>query len=149
MKDMKDDFGFVPMPKGPHAKGYSNWVDHNASVVSVPINVNDDDLEDIGIILEAEAFAAKDEFDMQLEDFEFNYYRDDEGVKMARLISENLAFDPLFMLRNATEGLNDGTTNVIDACRTNEEFDYAAQITEQEEIIKTSLEELVIKLQEK
>ncbi|MBQ4576080.1 MAG: hypothetical protein IJA85_12945 [Clostridia bacterium] len=96
-RDMEDDYGFVPFPKGDESqKDYINpgnyWI---ATCTMIPVTVSDDNISFVGTMTEALAAVSrftsiKAKYDILLLEKEL---RDEDSKAMAQICAETMSFD--------------------------------------------------------
>jgi hypothetical protein len=130
---MNDDFGIVPMPKGPDADNYKCWVSHNAPTIGVP--ASNRDMDKTGYVLEALAYRAYPEEANFFDEISLTRLRDDESLDTLLRLKEWGVSDYLFMGQQGAGGCNAGLNLVVNTCYINQDtmepVSEAAAIEEQ------------------
>lgn len=112
LREMSDDFGVVPMPKGMGTKDYHTLVTHNAPVVSVPITI--DNKENTGLILEAMAFASYKEKKIWLDQLSTKLLRDEESAKNINdHVFTSITTDVSYLWHNISPEISQGTSGAV------------------------------------
>ncbi len=92
--EMEDEFGFLPLPKGPSVDKYFSLGDTWTNILSVPINLNKTELDNVGYLLMELADRADEEREIEYEDFQYRVFRGDEApIRILKLMRENVIFD--------------------------------------------------------
>jgi len=86
--NMKDDFGVVPFPKGNNQSDYVGNIDWNRSVLAVPVNIEGQDLDDVGYLLDSLARHSENEQTVYLNELKNRYTRDTESKGMIDIIDK-------------------------------------------------------------
>lgn len=86
--DMEDDFGIVPFPKLKSGDAYATSTEYNRSVICVPSNLDEKDLGDVGLLLDAWAFHSQPVITATHKDYLDRYLRDDESASMLDVIEK-------------------------------------------------------------
>ena len=138
MRNMNDDFGFLPYPKYDESiDGYYSITDAYAMVAAVPITAPDLNLASAVL----EAMAAEGYYSIRPVYYEdalkIKYSRDDTASQIVDLITENCRTDFLFL--NSLDGLGDIFKTLISANST----DFASQYTKLEKKALKRLEKLI------
>lgn len=96
-RDMQQDFGILPMPKGDESiEGYRAYVSNGwTTAYAIPKLFGVDEAYDIGIILECLSAASADEVTPALYDqlLESKYIRDEESKEMLSYILDSKVYD--------------------------------------------------------
>ncbi len=96
-RDMEQDFGILPMPKGDKSiEGYRAYVSNGwTTVYAVPKIFDVGEAYDIGVILECMSAASKDKVTPALYDqlLESKYIRDEESKEMLSYILDSKVYD--------------------------------------------------------
>lgn len=96
-RDMEEDFGILPMPKGDESiDGYRAYVSNGwTTAYAIPQYFTVEEAYDIGIILECMSAASKDEVTPALYDqlLESKYIRDEESKEMLTYILDSKVYD--------------------------------------------------------
>nr|MBQ4318832.1 hypothetical protein [Clostridia bacterium] len=146
LREMKDDYGIVPMPKYDEAQdAYYTIADDNYSQVMIPVNAGD--LELCGAFLEimsAESykFITPAYFETTMKD---KYLRDENSIKMLDLIVEGAYYD--FAAIN-TFTLGYPVFTVRSAMQHHENKNFATHWAEDESMLTKNLENLLEKYSE-
>ncbi len=145
LREMKDDYGIVPMPKYDESQDdYYTVADDNYSQVMVPYNAGD--LELSGAVLElmcAESYkyVTPAYFETTMKD---KYLRDDNSIKMLDLIVEGAYYD--FAVVN-TMAVGFPVFTVRSSMQHHEGKNFATHWAEDESVLTTSLTALLEKFQ--
>ncbi len=78
-KTMDDDWGIVPFPKDDEADTYSMEMEWNRPVLAVPNGLSDEDLADVGLVLDALAYHSQKEYAAKWKEYKDRYCLDDES----------------------------------------------------------------------
>jgi len=110
IRDMSDDWGILPMPKGPKEGGgwqdkYMSRVDHNYALTMIPATV--EDKASTALILESMAFNYFKIINKKIETYATLYCRDDESVEVANSIYNTSTFE----ISQFLYGINNGSWN--------------------------------------
>ncbi len=145
LRDMKDDFGLVPLPLGPNQTKFLSPIDHNTAIVCVPFNI--DNPEATGAILQAIACASSAEQKIWEDEVGGLYYRDEESfTNLKEHILPGMTFDPLFMYhRLAPEFFKYTTTTVWEPVVRDRALDAATLINAGKEVVQTLIDEIINK----
>ena len=138
MRDMEDNFGFLPYPKYDESvDGYYSITDSYAMVVCVPITAQDPAF--VSTVLEAMASEGYHAIrPIYYEDaLKIKYSRDDTASQIVDLITENCRTDFLFL--NSLDGLGDIFTTLIQK----ESSDFASQYSKMEKKALKKLQKLI------
>lgn len=112
--DMEDDFGVVPFPKGEGQTEYIGTTEWNRSVIAVPSNLDETDLADVGLLLDAWAYYSQFQIPAYHEDVADRYLRDDESAEMLELIENSARAEYCqFVASNANPALYEATYSVM------------------------------------
>lgn len=130
-KDMKDEYGIVPFPRGDEAENYNGLMNWNTSLMGIPSTVNAEELEDVGYVFEALAYYSRNDNENMTSELIGRYLRDDESVEMLNFISSNAVHSPDLIiatprmdnirtpLGQVTSGINDITVDIPKAIASN------------------------------
>ncbi|MBR7071285.1 MAG: extracellular solute-binding protein [Clostridia bacterium] len=143
LREMKDDFGFVPIPMGPDVKQYYSAIDHNTPIVCVPSSI--DNPEATGLILEALAATSYSELDVWQDEIAALYYRDDESAEvLGKYILPNLIYDPVFMYSRIDKSFEAQTiTAIFKPIARDPNADAATIINSGKEAVQTLIDEVI------
>lgn len=87
--DMEDDFGVVPFPKAEGQDKYIGTMEWNRSMMAVPSNLDEQDLSDVGLLLDAWAYHSQPQIEAAHRDVSDRYLRDEESVEMLSYIEDS------------------------------------------------------------
>lgn len=130
-KDMKDNYGIVPFPRGDEAKEYNGLMNWNTSLMGIPSTVSEADREDIGYVFEALAYYSRNDNKNRTDELIGRYVRDDESVEMLNIISSSGVHTPdliiatprienvYYALNQVIGGTRDITTDIPKAIASN------------------------------
>ena len=146
LRDMKDDYGFLPIPMGPNVDQFYSPIDHNTPIICVP-STGIDNPEATGAILQAMACASYKEKDIWEEEVAGLYYRDDESfANLTEHVLPSMTFDPLFMYSRLAQEFEMYTiTAVFKPIARDPAADAATIINEGKEVVQTMIDELINK----
>ena len=106
MRNVKDDFGVLPIPKWDEAqKNYIGYVDHNAPIFGVTsTNTN---LNETGTVLEALGRRFQDVEKLISEDLEDTFWRSEDDIEMMdKYIKSSGGYDLGVIIQNANDILS-------------------------------------------
>lgn len=143
LRDMKDDYGLVPLPMAPNQSQYSSPIDHNTAVVCVPSTI--DNPEATGAVLQAIAAASASEKQIWQDEVAGLNYRDDESYQnWQEYMLPNISFDVLFMYHKlAPEFFKYTTTTVWQPVVRDRTLDAATLISAGKEVVQTKIDEIL------
>lgn len=146
LRDMKDDYGFLPIPMGPNVDQFYSPIDHNTPIICVP-STGIDNPEATGAILQAMACASYKEKDIWEEEVAGLYYRDDESfVNLTEHVLPSMTFDPVFMYSRLAQEFEMYTiTAIYKPVARDPAADAATIINEGKEVVQTMIDELINK----
>lgn len=146
-REMEDDFGILPMPKGNSSmKRYNAYVSNGwTTVYSIPSVFTPAEAFDTGIILECLSAASKDDVTPALYDqlLQSKYIRDEESKEMLSYILDSKVYDWAGDLSWAST-LRDAYNNVLK----NGASTFTSSIQQNEKQLKKQLEKLAESLLE-
>lgn len=142
LRDMQDDYGFLPQPKwDKEQKDYIGMVDHNAPVFCIT-NTNED-LDKIGYVLEALARRFLEVEELTMQSWETTIWRSDEDAEMVRKYIYNKGgYDLAPIAQNAVSQLGAPISMVFGAAFGNN-ADYPSTIQGAEEAVMQYLGEFL------
>lgn len=145
LREMKDDFGLLPIPMGPDVKNYYSPIDHNTPIVCVPSSI--DNPEATGTILEALAATSYSELEIWKNEISDLYYRDDESAKnLSEYILPNIIYDPVFMYSRIDQQFEQYTiTAVFKPIARDPNTDPATIIGSGKQVVQTLIDEVINK----
>lgn len=112
LREMSDDYGVVPMPKGPGQKDYYSLVSHNAGIICVPKTITDE--EKTGMILQSLSFEAYAEREIFINQVSNMFWRDEESADMARsFIIPSMTGDISYLWHTVTPEIAEGTNQAV------------------------------------
>ncbi len=137
LRDMKDDYGILPIPKWDEAQDvYLSCVNAAGSLVVVPNNAEDP--ERTGMVMEALAESAYEMISPSL--FEVitktKNVRDQESADMVELITRQRVFDPIHI--NLIEGWN-----FCQSMLQSKKTDVASTLARQEKGMRRALDKII------
>ena len=138
--EMKDDFGFVPMPRGNNTDKYLSWVSHDAATMAVP--VTNKNLDKTGLILEALAWKARDEEKIRLDEIAFTQLRDDESRQTLEHAKDYGVSDMAFIGQQVQGKVYDALGLIPDVAFYNQNQEPASRVAKIEESVNVGLQEL-------
>ncbi|MCR5754608.1 MAG: extracellular solute-binding protein [Acetatifactor sp.] len=139
--DMEDDFGIVPIPRGDDADTYRCWVSHDAPSVSIPTtNQNKDKTVKI---MEALAYFAQDENELELDEFCDTKLRDDESADILREIPQYAHSDLAFIGQQCAGGFYAALNSVVDVTFNAREKEIASTVAGIEVEVETGIQEFI------
>lgn len=146
LREMQDDYGFLPIPMGPDVDKFYSPIDHNTPIICVP-STGIDKPEATGAILQALAFESYKEKDVWQEEVSGLYYRDDEGYEnLTKYVLPGLTFDPLFMYSRLDRQFEMYTiTAVFKPIARDPAADAATIIGEGALVVQTLIDEMINK----
>ncbi len=86
-KDMKDEYGIVPFPRGDDVEEYKGLMNWNTSLMGIPSTVSEADREAVGYVYEALAYYSRNDNKNRTEELIGRYVRDDKSVEMLEIIA--------------------------------------------------------------
>ena len=114
--DMEDDFGIVPMPRGDKSgpDEYHCWVSHDAPQMA--IGANNPDIDKTVMIVEALAYFAQEENEIEEGEYLANKLRDDESREVVSTVNKYALIDYAWVgwVLDEAEG-NTGFRRTMDA----------------------------------
>lgn len=143
LREMKDDFGLMPVPMGPDVDSYYSPIDHNTPIVCVPSSI--DNPEATGTILEALAATSYSELGIWEDEISGLYYRDDESADvLSKHILPNLIYDPVFMYSRIDQQFEQYTiTAVFKPIARDPNTDPATIIGSGKQVVQTLIDEVI------
>ena len=113
---MEDDFGIVPMPRGDKSgpDEYHCWVSHDAPQMA--IGANNPDIDKTVMIVEALAYFAQEENEIEEGEYLANKLRDDESREVVSTVNKYALIDYAWVgwVLDEAEG-NTGFRRTMDA----------------------------------
>ena len=146
MRNGDTDFGILPTPKYDESQDryYSFVSQHTTGLMSIPITIAGDKLDELGLILEA--LAAESHYTVIPEYIELSlktkHARDHESGEMLDIIINNRVFDPMTIYDFG------GFGNHFQGYGPNNTTDIASDVKKQAKIVQKSIDRVVKKLQE-
>lgn len=134
------DFGVVPIPKYEESQSdyYSMVSRHSTGLLSIPISITGEKLDEVGMILEA--MAAESHYTLIPEYIETSlktkYSRDTESADMLDIIISNRVYDPIYIYNIG--GLSDAYLVLGDTNNTN----LSSFVKSKQKVIDKQLEKL-------
>jgi hypothetical protein len=141
--EMKDDFGFVPLPMGNNTDKYLSWVSHDAPSLAVP--VTNKELDKTGLILEALAWKAQEEEKIRMDEIAFTQLRDDESLEIIKQLKNYGVSDMAFIGQQMQGNVHTGLALIPDVGFYNQTLEPASKVAEIEEAVNIGLEELALR----
>jgi len=144
MRNGDTDFGILPTPKYEEAqeKYYSFVSQHTTGLMSIPITVAGDKLDELGLILEA--LAAESHYTLIPEYIELSlktkHARDQESGEMLDIIINNRIFDPMTIYNFSSYG------DTFQGYGPNNTTEIASDIQRQSKGINKMIDKLVSRL---
>lgn len=142
--DMQDDFGIVPMPKGDDAgpDEYKCWVNHNAA--NMGIFANNPDLEKTVMIVEALAYFAQEENEIEEEEYLSVKLRDDTAREIVKNINQYAMIDYAWIGQQCADagGFQAMNNAVWAVTMTDRSKKIMSSIQEIEQQVETSIRQL-------
>ena len=141
MRNGDTDFGILPTPKYDEAqeKYYSFVSQHTTGLMSIPLTIAGDALDELGIILEA--LAAESQYTLIPEYIESSlktkYARDEESADMLDIIINNRVYDPMEIYNFG------GFASTFMGYGPNNTTDIASNVSKQAKIVNKSIEKLI------
>lgn len=133
LREMEDEFGWVPMPKGPQATSYAAPIEWNSAVMSI-LKTNTD-LDKTGPVVEALAYLGHRIHESAAEElYEILLNGDEKSKEMHELTLENQVFD--VYQTNVVPQIVNCFNEVLEA----QNNDPAATIQSNEEAIQISID---------
>ncbi len=141
MRNGDTDFGILPIPKYNETqdKYYSFVSQHTTGLLSIPLTIAGDALDELGIILEA--LAAESQYTLIPEYIESSlktkYARDEQSADMLDIIINNRVFDPMEIYNFggfAGTFMNYGPNNTTD---------IASNVQKQSKVVSKSIDKFL------
>ena len=140
LRDMEDDFGYLPMPTLEESGDYRCAVDHNSPLIGIPIT--NSDLEKTGLITEALAWKAQEDMNILFDDAGSTFFRDEDSAAFFRVKSKHLGYDIFFMGHLAKQEISLSTVYQIVICTfMDNPSEPASSISSVAEVGKISVDE--------
>ena len=146
MRNGDTDFGILPTPKYEEAqdKYYSFVSQHTTGLMSIPITISGDALDELGMVLEA--MAAESHYTLIPEYIELSlktkHARDQESGDMLDIIINNRIFDPMEIYNFG------GFANTFMGYGPNNTTDIASNVQKSSKVITKTIDKMVKKLLE-
>ncbi len=146
MRGGDTDFGILPTPKYEEAQElyYSFVSQHTTGLLSIPLTVAGDALEEVGLILEA--MAADSHYTLIPEYIELSlktkHARDQESGEMLDIIINNRVYDPMEIYNFG------GFANTFMAYGPNNTRDIASNVQKTRKVVDKTIKKMVDKLLE-
>lgn len=138
-KNMKDDFGVLPVPNYKGGTVYNNLVDWNSEVWIVPIT--NKDTAKTGIILEALAYHGYYDYsNANINEWCNKNLRDQDSVEMMKILQENPYYDLVFIAGTSNEKISDAINRIVVMSSENAGYDPAQAIPMYENSIRTNVD---------
>lgn len=141
LKDMKDDFGFLPQPKyDEQQEDYIGMVDHNAPLFGITNTLPDADKEPVGYILEALAYRFQEIEEMQMQEWDDTIWRDPDvdGDIVRKYIYRKGGYDLAPIVQNSRQVLG-APMNLVFAAVFGGITDYASAVEAQQDRINAEI----------
>lgn len=152
LRDMKSDYGIVPMPKlDENQDGYYSYVHDTVTAYGIPVTTIDDNLQMVGAVLEALAaesyrVVTPAYYEIALKT---KYVDDPESIEMLDLITESLYVDAGVLYTKQISSVHQKLRTFIGSNATNT---VASTMKQMSKIVPKQLEKLqdgIKKVQEK
>lgn len=138
--DMQDDFGIVPIPRGDNATEYRCWVSHDAPSVSIPsTNKN---IDKTVKILEALAYFAQDENEIELDEF-CTKLRDEKSEEILREMPKYAHSDLAFIGQQCAGGFYAALNAVVNVTFAQREKEIASTVAGIELEVEDGIKEFI------
>ncbi|MBP5250651.1 MAG: hypothetical protein J6Z46_11695 [Lachnospiraceae bacterium] len=138
--DMQDDFGIVPIPRGDNAPTYRCWVSHDAPSMSIPsTNKN---IDKTVKILEALAYFAQDENEIELDEF-CTKLRDDRSAEILREMPKYAHSDLAFIGQQCAGGFYAALNAVVNVTFAQREKEIASTVAGIELEVEDGIQEFI------
>lgn len=146
LREMEDEFGFMPIPMGPDVDKFYSPIDHNTPIICVP-SAGIDNPEATGAILQALSFASYKEKKIWEDELTGLAFQDDESIdNLKKHVLPGLTFDPLFMYSRLDRQFEMYTiTAVFKPIARDPAADAATIIGEGALVVQTLIDELINK----
>ena len=99
--DMKDEFGYVPFPRGDDQKNYKGIVNWNYPAFMMPYGLTKTEKQDIGAVLAAYAYLSGETSEKIIGEYKDRYFRDDKSGEMLSLVNKSNVFPVSSILASA------------------------------------------------
>ena len=146
MRNGDTDFGILPTPKYEESqeKYYSFVSQHTTGLLSIPLTVAGDALDELGMVLEA--MAAESHYTLTPEYIELSlktkHARDQESGEMLDIIINNRVYDPMEIYNFG------GFANTFMAYGPNNTRDIASNVQKSRKVVDKTIKKMVDKLLE-
>ncbi len=140
--DMKDDFGVLPMPRGDDSApgDYQCWVNHNAAIMG--IFSNNPDMDKTVMIVEALAYFAQDENEIEENEYLNNKLRDDTAREVVRNINQYAIADYAWIGQQCADGFFDLINVLRDVTMGDRSKKIMSSVQEIEKEVETGIQQL-------
>ena len=137
-RNMKDDYGILPIPNAKGGKIFYNQVDWNSKVWMVP--ATNKESANTGLILDAIAYHAHYDYNIpHLNEWCSKYLRDKESVEMVELLQKHPAYDLLFFAGNNNPKILNAIDIIVRSCEV-KAHDPAQAIPMHENAIRSGID---------
>lgn len=146
MRNGDTEFGILPTPKYEEAQElyYSFVSQHTTGILSIPLTVSGDALDELGIVLEA--LAAESHYTLIPEYIESSlktkYSRDAESGGMLDIIINNRIFDPMFIYNWG------GYADTFQNYGSNNTTDIASSLAKSQKVVNKLLDKFIQSMQD-
>ncbi len=140
--DMTDDFGVVPMPRGDDSEpdGYQCWVSHDAPIMG--IFANNPDIEKTVMIVEALAYFAQEENEIEENEYLNLKLRDDTAREIVKNINKYAMADYAWIGQQCAGGFYNLVNVLRDVTMKDRSKKIMSSIQAIEKEVETGIQEL-------
>lgn len=141
-KDMKDEYGIVPFPRGDEAESYTGLMNWNTSLMGIPSTVSEADREDVGYVLEALAYYSRNDNKNMTQELTGRYLRDDKSIEMLEVISSTGVHAPdLIVATPRIENVSNAMNQILVGTR-DKTVDIPKTISSNKNALRSALNQL-------
>lgn len=141
-KDMKDEYGIVPFPRGDEVEGYTGLMNWNTSLMGIPSTVSEADREDVGYVLEALAYYSRNDNKNMTQELIGRYLRDDKSIEMLEVISSTGVHAPdLIIATPRIENVSNAMNQILAGTR-DKTIDIPKTISSNKNALRSALNQL-------
>jgi len=112
-KNMVDDYGLVPFPRGDNQTEYAMDMDWNRSVMCVPSGLSSEDLDDTGYLMDSLAYYSQPEYVAKWNEYKERYTCDDESKAVIDSLFKYTGFNySQLVASNGNDALKNATYQI-------------------------------------
>ena len=92
-KTMEDDYGLVPFPRADESDDYAMALEWNRAVLAVPSGLSDEDINDVGLLLDSLAYHSQKEYAAKWNEYKERYTCDDQSIEIIDTLFDYTTYD--------------------------------------------------------